>query len=145
MTVSMAVRHRLLSMAIAYWPHGSRPRQRKVHPPADDQAHELWYFLDDHSDVIFPLLGLAIVALIVFGIRHGMTSNVAELRKKQERKDAIVRMMRSKLLVTADAVSGELGIDHFSASALLDDLVKEGKLIEQKSSGGVANYRLKGL
>jgi hypothetical protein len=54
-------------------------------------------------------------------------------------------MMRAKLLVSPEAVSIELGIDRFSASALLEDLVKEGKLIQQKTSGGVANYRLKGL
>ena len=116
-----------------------------MHPPAADEVHQLGYWLDDHGEIVFPLLGLAIVALIFVGIRRGMTSNVAELHQKQDRKDEIVRMMRSKLLVTADAVAGALGIDRFAASALLDELVREGKLIEQKSAGGIGNYRFKGL
>lgn len=132
----------LQSIALALRP---RPRSHEVHPAAADQAHQLWYWLDDHGDIVFPLLGLAIVALIFVGIRRGMTSNVAELHQKQDRKDEIVRRMRSKLLVTAEAVAGDLGIDRFAASALLDELVREGKLIEQKSAGGIGNYRLKGL
>ncbi len=143
----LAAFHRLLAIALAVGPRGYRPRApHKPHAPGEeDSAHELWYWIDDHGDVVFPLIGLAIVALVIFGIRRGMTSNTAELQQKQERKDSIVRMMRAKLLVSAETVAGELGIDHFKASALLDELVKEGKLVQQKAAGGVANYRLKGL
>ena len=120
-------------------------RPHKPHPPPEDQWQNVWYFIEDHGDILFPLIGIAVIALIVLGIRKGMKSNVASLQEKQERKDSIVRMMRQKLLVSAEAVANELEIDHFHASALLDELVKEGKLVEQKSAGGVANYRLKGL
>jgi hypothetical protein len=124
---------------------GFKPRQHKVHDLDADEAHKLWYWIDDHGDVVFPLIGLAIVALVIVGIRRGMKSNVAELHEKQEQKDAIVRMMRAKLLVSPEAVAGELQIDHFKASALLEELVKEGKLVQQRVTGGIANYRLKGL
>ena len=120
-------------------------RTHKPHPVADDDWHQVWYFIEDHGDVLFPLIGLAVIALIVLGIRRGMKSNIATLQKKQDQKDVIVRMMRAKLLVSAEAVANDLRIDHFHASALLDELVREGKLVEQKSTGGVANYRLKGL
>src|SRR5207302_1492731 len=82
-----------------------------------DETHKLWYWIEDHGEIVFPIVGLAIVALIVFGIRRGMTSNIAELQKKQDQKDAIVRMMRAKLLVSADAVAGDLHIDRFMAAA----------------------------
>lgn len=141
----LATLHRLLALALAAAPRGFRPRPHKAHPPEADEAHRLWYWLDDHGDIVFPLLGLAIVALVIFGVRRGMTSSVAELQQKQQRKDNIVRTMRSRLLVTADAVAGDLGIDRFAASGLLDELVREGKLVEQKSAGGIASYRLKGL
>jgi len=120
-------------------------RVHKPHSPAESETQKLWYFVEDHGEIVFPLLALVVVALIVFGIRRGMKSNVAGLQQKQEQKDAIVRMMRAKLLVSPDAVAGELSIDRFVASALLEELVKEGKLVEQRVAGGVANYRLKGL
>lgn len=136
-----AALHELLALA----PQGLRPRQHRAHGPASDQAHQIWFWLDDHGDFVFPLLGLAIVTLLILGIRRGMTSNLAELQQKQDRKDEIVRMMRKKLLVTADAIAGDLGIDRFAASALLEELLREGKLLEQRSTGGPASYRLKGL
>ena len=76
-----------LFQLIALAPRGFKPRQHKPHPMEADEAHKLWYFIDDHGDIVFPLIGLAVVALVIFGIRRGMTSNVAELHKKQEQKD----------------------------------------------------------
>jgi hypothetical protein len=121
------------------------PRAHKPHPADADESHKLWYFIDDHAEVVFPLLGLFIAAILFLGIRRGMKSSVAALRVKQERKDAIVRMMRSKLMVSAEAIAAELQIDKFLAAALLDELVREGKLVEQRLAGGIVNYRLKGL
>jgi hypothetical protein len=121
------------------------PRAHKPHAEAGDEAHKLWYWLEDNGEIVFPILGMLIIAVLILGIRRGMKSNVAELQEKQERKDAIIRMMRAKLLVSADLVAGELKIDKFVAAALLDELVREGKLLEQRMVGGIANYRLKGL
>ena len=143
----LALCHGLLALALAAVPrgYGFRPHTRAPHPPGEDDTHRLWYLIEDHGDIIFPLIALLVVALIFVGIRKGMKSNTAELQQKQDQKDNIVRMMRSKILVSPDAVAGELRIDRFRASALLDELVKEGKLVEQRMVGGVANYRLKGL
>jgi hypothetical protein len=138
--VLSALFHQLLALALS--PRG--PRTHKTHPPPADEAHKLWYWIDDHGEIVFPLIGLFIAAILFLGIRRGMKSNVAELHTRQERKDAIVRMMRSKLLVSADVVAGELQIDKFVAASLLDELVREGKLVEQRMVGGIANYRLKG-
>lgn len=133
----VALCHELLALA---------PRRaHRPHNPAENEAQKLWYFIEDHGEIVFPLLAFLVVALIALGIRRGMKSNVADLQQKQDQKDAIVRMMRAKLMVSPDAVAGELSIDRFRASALLEELVKEGKLIEQRIVGGGANYRLKGL
>lgn len=141
----LAAFHHFLALALAQAPRGFRPRTHKPHAPADDDAHRIWYFVEDHGDIVFPLLALLVVALIIFGIRKGMKSSTDELQVKQQQKDSIVRMMRAKLLVTPEAVAAELRLDRFQASALLDELVKEGKLVEQKIVGGGASYRLKGF
>ena len=143
--VFRALCHELLAAALAMAPRGFRPRAHKPHPPAEDETHRLWYLIEDHGDIVFPLLALLVLALIAVGIRKGLKSNTSELAEKQAHKDSIVRMMRSKILVSPEAVAGELHIDRFRASALLEELVKEGKLVEQRMVGGVANYRLKGL
>ena len=136
----------LLAFTLALGPRGFKPHAPKPpHAPGETDLQALWYFVEDHGDIIFPALALVVVALIAFGIRRGMKSNVAELHEHEAHKDAIVRMMRQKLLVSPETVAGELHIDRFLASALLEELVKEGKLAHQVVAGGVANYRLKGL
>src|SRR5947209_3805454 len=108
------------------------PRHHQPHPVAEDEAHKLWYFLEDNGEIIFPILGALIIGLIYLGIKRGMTTNVAELQQKQEQKDSIVRMMRAKLLVSPEDIAHELKVDHFKAAALLDELVREGKLVQQR-------------
>ena len=120
-------------------------RAHRPYPSSDGGgAHRIWFFVEDHGEVILPLLGLAILALLVWVIRRGMSTNVAELQKKQDQKDAIVRMTRSRLRVDAENVAAELQTDRLQAGALLDELVKEGMLVEQRVTGGTVSYRLKG-
>ncbi len=142
-----AALHSLLASVLALTARWGRlPRAtHKAHPPAEDDTHQLWAWLEVHGDVVFPLMGLAIIALLFLGIRRGMQSSGDELQKKMHDKDEIVRMMRSRLLLSADEVCAQLKIDRLQAAALLEELQREGKLVEQRSSSGVANYRMKGL
>jgi hypothetical protein len=139
-----AVLHSLLGSALAL--AGWLPRvAHRSHAPVEEDRTLLWAWMDDHGDVVFPLMGLAIIGLLFLGIRHGMQSSGDEMKRKMHDKDEIVRMMRSRLLLNADEVCKHLKIDRLRAAALLEELLVEGKLVEQRSSSGVANYRMKGL
>jgi hypothetical protein len=129
--------HQILALAL--------PRARKPQAPPSDDSSRLWNWLEANGEIVFPLLGLAIAALLFLGIRRGMESSTEQMREKEERKEAIVRMMRAKLMVSAEMVAADLQVDKFLAASLLDELVREGKLVEQRMTGGIANYRLKGL
>ena len=139
-----AALHSLLALALAL--AGWLPRAaKKPHAKVEDETPQLWAWLEDHGDVVFPLMGLAIFGLLFLGIRHGMKSSGDEMKKKMHDKDEIVRMMRSRLLLSAAEVCRQLQIDRLQAAALLEELQREGKLVEQRSTSGVANYRMKGL
>lgn len=112
--------------------------------PAESELHKLWYVLADHQ-LFLPALGLLALALLVWGVQRAMRGRVAELEQRQARKDEIVRLMRRLLSVSADSIAAELHIDRLEAGALLEELVREGKLVEQRQAGGLASYRLKGL
>ena len=136
----------LLAVLLSLGPRGfTHPRAPKPHPVAADDTHEIWYWVEDHQEIVLPLAGLLVLVTVVVAIRRGMKSGHDELHVKEEQKENIIRMMRSKLLVSPESVSLELHIDHFKAAALLEELVKEGKLVTQRVAGGVANYRLKGF
>ena len=82
---------------------------------------------------------------MIVAVRRGSISQQEELRKKSGQKEQIIRLMRAKLSLTADAASHELGVDRYHAAALLEELEREGVLAPGRQSGGVTNYRLKGL
>lgn len=142
-----AALHSVLASLLALAPRLDRPPHatRRPRPPTDDATQRFWTFLEDHGEVVFPLVGLAILGLLVLGIRRGMQSSGDELRKKLHDKDEIVRMVRSRLLLSADEVCAQLGIGRLQAAALLEELQREGKLVEQPGPSGVANYRMKGV
>jgi hypothetical protein len=136
----------LLALLLALAPSArAAPRVHNPHRAADSEAGSLWSFIEDNGEYIYPLVGLGVIGLIVFAVRRGMVGHEAEVQAKGRQKDAIVRMMRAKLSVTADAVAAELGVDRFRAATLLDELEREGKLVQQRVTGGVASYRLKGF
>ena len=112
--------------------------------PAESELHKLWYVVADHQ-LLPPALGVLALALLVWGILRATRGNRAALEQRQARKDEIVRRMRKLLSVSADSIAAELHIDRLEAGALLEELVGEGKLVEQRQAGGLASYRLKGL
>ena len=138
----------LFALILALAPQARRGPPRSHHRPAadtDSGSTALWYWIEDNADVVYPLVGIAVMGLIVLAIRHGMVGHDAEVMAKGRQKDSIVRLMRARLSLTADAVAAELKVDRFRAAVLLDELEREGKLVQQRMTGGVATYRLKGL
>lgn len=121
------------------------PKPRGDESESDDGAHRLWRWVEDNGEWVFPLIGIAIIALVVMAVRKGTLSQAEELHKKSGQKDEIIRLVRRKLMLTPDSVSAELGIERFHAAALLDEMAKEGKLVQSQKAGGVLGYRLKGL
>jgi hypothetical protein len=120
------------------------PRVRKPHP-ADDRAHELWYWIEDHLEIVFPVVGVTVILLVLWALRRGWAAQADEIAVRTRQKESIVRLMRLRLTVTPEMVAHELQIDPFHAATLLDELTREGVLALGRASGGVTSYRLKGL
>jgi hypothetical protein len=127
------------------------PRVRKPHPAADpsgltpDRAHELWYWIEDHLEIVFPVVGVTVILLVLWALRRGWAAQADEIAVRTRQKESIVRLMRLRLTVTPEMVAHELQIDPFHAASLLDELTREGVLALGRATGGVTSYRLKGL
>ncbi|MBS2023048.1 MAG: hypothetical protein JST92_11595 [Deltaproteobacteria bacterium] len=116
------------------------------HEQDDDEGfRKLWHWVEDNGEWFFPVLGLAILALVVMALRRGTLSQAEELRKKSGEKEQIIRLMRAKLTLNAETAAAELQVDRFHSAALLEEMTKEGKLVRSTGAGGVQSYRLKGL
>ena len=119
--------------------------KRKAARADEDEAHHLWHWIEDNGEVVFPLIGLAILGLVLLAVRRGTLSQQEELRKKAALKEKIIRLVRAKLSLTAESCAPELGVDRYHAAALLEEMEREGMLALGRAAGGVATYRLKGL
>jgi hypothetical protein len=122
-----------------------RPRAKKANPAAPDDTYKLWGWIEDHLEIVFPVVGVAVILLVLFAVRRGMQQQANEVAIRLRQKEEIVRLMRAKLLVNAELVAHELQLDRFHAARLLEELVREGTLVQARVAGGVASYRLKGL
>ena len=140
--------HALLAVLLASspaWARPWKPRVKKPHPAAADEGHKLWYWIEDNLEIVFPLVGIAVILLVAWAVRRGMVAQSDEVAVRARQKDDIVRLMRAKLLVNAELVAHELGFDRFHAATLLEELTREGVLVQARVAGGIASYRLKGL
>ena len=123
----------------------SAPKKKPARPPDEDEAQKLWHWIEDNGEYVFPLIGIVILALVILAVRRGSISQQEELSKRSGQKEQIIRLMRAKLSLTADAASHELGVDRYHAAALLEELEREGVLAPGRQVGGGTSYRLKGL
>jgi hypothetical protein len=113
--------------------------------PDEDGPLALWHWIEDNSTIVFPLIGLVIVALVVIAVRRSAVDTEEELLQRRGQKDAIIRLMRARLSLSADQTAHELRVDRYHAAALLEELVQEGALVQGRLPGGVISYRLKGF
>ena len=121
-----------------------RTRGKKPAPVDEDQTHKLWHWIEDHLEIVFPIVGVTVIVLVLWAVRRGMAQADDAVAVRMRQKEAITRLMRLKLNVTAETVATELHLDRFHAAALLEELGKEGVLVA-RTLGGVSSYRLKGL
>ncbi len=138
----MCVLHSLLGLALAVL---ARPKPKHASPQAEDESHKLWGWIEDHLEIVFPVVGVTVILLVLFAVRRGMQQQANEVATRTRQKEEIVRLMRKKLLLNAEVVAHELTIDHFHAAQLLEEMVRESTLVQARVQGGVASYRLKGL
>ena len=147
----MKLLHALLAVALAATQAlaasmgAARPKPRKPRPPDADETHKLWHWIEDNLEIVFPVVGVTVLLLVILAVRRGMQTSENEIKERLRQKDEIVRLMRAKLTVNPAVVSQELSFDRFHAAALLEELEREGKLVQTRATGGVASYRLKGL
>jgi len=144
-TASAGSRIFALALGALSWlgPTPQRPRSHQL--PNEDGPLALWHWIEDNGEIVFPLIGFVILALVFIAVKRSSVNQEAELATRRKQMDAIVRLMRARLSLTADQTASELQVDRYRAASMLDELVKEGALVQGRLPGGVISYRLKGL
>ena len=142
---SLAAEAQALALRAAVGFSLGRGPKKKGRAPDEDETHKLWHWIEDNGEYVFPAIGIVILVLVILAVRRGSISQEEELRKRAGQKEQIIRLMRAKLTLTADAAAQEMGIDRYHAATLLEELEREGVLSQGRQSGGAATWRLKGF
>jgi len=69
--------------------------------------------------------------------------NQARGRKKKEAKEKILKLLKEKKRITNDDVQNLVKVSDATATRYLDDLEKEGKILQQGKTGKHTFYRRK--
>ncbi len=141
----LALRDELISLALRVLAGPPRPPRNQHQLPDEEGPLSLWHWIEDNGEIVFPLIGLVIAALIFIAVRRSSVNHDEEIETRRAEKERIIRLMRAKLSLTPDQTAHELRVDRYHAAALLEELEKEGTLTQGRQSGGVIAYRLKGF
>lgn len=102
-------------------------------------------FLNDINFIILVLV--ATVGIIIgsyFGVRKNKESLIfGQSKKKQENKVKILEFLKDSSKITNNDVEKLCGVSHATAERYLDQLEKDGKLIQHGKIGTDVFYTLK--
>lgn len=103
-------------------------------------------FIEQNAWLIYPVLGVAVVALIAWGFLHAWKSHELDAVRKAEVKAEILRLMRRYVGgMTAEQVAPEVKLDTFQAAKLLEEMVEVGQITCYTTSNRITTYKLKGF
>lgn len=113
-----------------------------------DSATDPGYFefLEHNSHIIYPVLGVLVLALIAAGILQAWRSQDLDGLQKAELKREIILELRKQLGgASAEALARTVGMEPFKLVRLLEELQRDGVLLSHTSTQRLTVWRLKGV
>lgn len=103
-------------------------------------------WLENHTHVVYPLLAVATVALIAFGIISAWRSEDIDGLKKAELKREIIRELRREVWgMTADRLARNIDVPGGRMLKLLEEMAEDNIVESRTDTSRVTTWRMKGL
>lgn len=122
---------------------GDPPRYVK---PVGSASVRYIEWLENNSHVVYPIIAVAVVALIAFGIISAWRSEDIDGLKKAEMKREIIRVLRREVYgMTADQLAKALEIPGTRMLKLLEEMAEANIVESRTDTQRVTTWRMKGL
>lgn len=114
--------------------------------PSDATNPGYFEFLENHSHIIYPVLGVMVLALLVVGILQAWrTQDLDGLAKAELKREVILELRRQMGGVSAEALSRTMGLDTFKLLKVLEEMQQDGVLTSHTNTQRLTVWRLKGV
>lgn len=113
-----------------------------------ESSAKVRYFewLENNTHLIYPILAVAVVALIAFGIIGAWRSEDIDGLAKAELKREIIRQLRREVYgLTAVRLATILEVPGGKMLKLLEEMAEEGMVESRTDTSRVTTWRMKGL
>lgn len=102
--------------------------------------------LEHNSHFIYPALGAAALALLVFGVVQAWRTNELDGMAKQEFKREIVLALRRQVAgETVETIARRIGLEPFKTAKLLEEMQRDGILRSHVSSNRLVLWQVAGM
>ena len=103
-------------------------------------------FLEHNSHIIYPVLGILVLALIAAGILQAWRSQDLDgLQKAEVKREIILELRRQLGGASAESLARMVGMEPFKLVRLLEEMQRDGLLLSHTSTQRLTFWRLKGV
>jgi hypothetical protein len=114
--------------------------------PASSVDPDYWEQLERNSHIIYPALGVLVLALVVLAILQASKAQDMDGAARAEFKKRIVdELRRHPAGLMAPELAGALGLDRGKLVRLLDQMQQEGVLMSHTTTQRHTVWRVKGV
>jgi hypothetical protein len=132
-----------LTVALLDLPGDDTPKYVK---PVGSASVKYFEWLENNSHVVYPLIAVAVVGLIAFGVISAWRNEDIDGLKKAELKRDIIRELRREVYgMSADRLAKLVGVPGTRMLKLLEELAEANIVESRTDTSRVTTWRIKGL
>lgn len=135
----------LLNQVLLQLPGLPDDTPRYVKPVGSAQVR-YFEWLENNTHIVYPIIAIAVVALIAFGIISAWRTEDIDGLKKAEMKREIIRLLRREVYgMTAVRLAQTLDIPGGRMLKLLEEMAEANIVESRTDTSRVTTWRMKGL
>lgn len=122
---------------------GDAPKYRKPVGSTDVRPFE---WLENNSHIVYPVVGIGVIALISWGIISAWRTEDVDGLKKAELKREIIRELRREVYgMTADRLAKNIDVPGVRMLKLLEEMAEQNIVESRTDTQRTTTWRMRGI
>ena len=114
--------------------------------PAGDTNSKYFEWLENNTQIVYPLLALVVLTLVVVGILQAWRAPALDIRVKTEAKREIMLQLRREVTGSSvDVLAKRIGLEPLKVVKLLEEMEADGMVESHTNTQRLTYWRVRGL